>query len=121
MAKKSISIDEALKRATALPFAMIRSLSDVYLGEQKIPSDLSDVIEARFFGPDEEIRLFRDGETLKAASVTEEGMDSIDKNFDVENSGKFGVKKISAKYILDYDEDGQAFISTTRLCGLEGK
>lgn len=114
--------DEALKylenHKEQFPYAMITRLSSVVLSRVTFPFDPSEVIEARFFSNDHELRFFDDGNGLEAALLEKEGTDVV-----IEKSAvllpNFGKKLFSRQYI-DYDDDGQAYVRTVCLCGWEG-
>ena len=110
---------EALKRGAALPWALVRELSRVSLGPTPIDVDAEEVLEACFFSPQEEVRLWREDGQLRAAALTdEEGDLTLEERYSVDNPD-FGQELWVRRYI-GFDEDGQAFIAASRLCGWEG-
>ncbi|MBR1496557.1 MAG: hypothetical protein IJ617_02900 [Oscillospiraceae bacterium] len=117
---ETLTFEEALARGRALPWALVRGLSTVSLGP--VPAELppeEELIELRFFSEQEEIRVFRREDVLCAARMTEEeGADLLDSEMKPENR-RFG-KKMLLRQTVDYDEDGQARLSSPRLCGWEG-
>lgn len=58
MKQETIDIQAALEAGQKLPFAWVRSLSQVALGRTPLAADLEELLEARFFSRDREIRLF---------------------------------------------------------------
>lgn len=111
-----------LKTAFALgkqkPWAMIRSLSTVTLGvtPTNLPPE-AELLEARFFDESSEIRIFRQNELLQACEITK---NSCQERFFKERYSLIGTqfgREITVCYELDIDEDGQAYVATTRLCG----
>lgn len=71
---KPVQPEEALQQGKRLPYLLYYTYSQAYLGPvpQELP-DMSQVLRLSFFGPQEEIRLFRqDGETLCGVSMEEE-------------------------------------------------
>ena len=114
-----LTTDNALERGHTLPWALVRCLSTVTLGP--VPADIcpEELIEARFFSADEEIRVFRSGGQFRAVHLCGEPKDNtLERTYHIENS-KFG-KTISVCYTLEADEDGQMNLGTTRLTGWEG-
>ena len=121
MRSESLCIQEALERGRKLPYALIRSFSRVTLGPTPENVDLSELIEARFFHEVEEVRLFRDETGLQAVCLTSDESDiTIDKRCELVNKSVLG-RSITVQEILDFDEDGQAYIACTRLTGWEGE
>lgn len=119
MKTESLTVREALERGIKLPWALIRSLSQVTLGP--IPTDVSqeELIEARFFDADEEIRVFHSCGKLQAVRLLgEPGDNTLERTYEIENP-KFG-KKFTVRYLLEADEDGQTCLATARLTGWEG-
>jgi len=114
MKRDVLSIEQALLQGKALPYAMIRSLSAVYLG--KMPADLSlqELIEARFFDAQQEIRIFWREDTLCAAKLQqEEGDHAYCQTYQIQNP-QFG-KTVTVSYELEADEDGQTYVAACRL------
>lgn len=116
---RSLSVQQALERGAALPWAMVRSLSKVTLGPTPAAVDTDELIEARFFSPEEEIRLFRSEDGLCCACLTAEPDDSaIERLCRIQNPS-FGAS-VTVSCTLLADEDGQMNIAYTRLTGWEG-
>ena len=120
MKTETLNVEEALSRGRALPWALVRSLSEVTLGRTPAVIDREELIEARFFSPGEEIRLFRADGGWMAARLEGEPEDAqITRTYDVENP-KFGTA-VTVCYTLEADEDGQTRLGTARLTGWEGE
>lgn len=121
MIQKKMEVAEALKESHVMPYAMIRTLSTMYIGEYKDEEELLDEWEeAHFFDEDKEICFFRRDEKLQAVSKEKEENDSvIIHSYEIENP-EFG-KKIKIAWQLSTDEDGQTYISGERLTGWEGE
>lgn len=100
------------------PFMMATCLSEVRLGKAVFPVDLSEVIEARYFGPECEMRFYDDGNGLNAALVQEEPKEVF-----IDRTSKllpaFGKTLTRRQYVV-YDEDGQGDIKMVRLLKWEG-
>ena len=117
---ESLAVQEALDRGRTLPWAWVRCLSQVALGP--VPSDIDqeELIEARFFSADEEIRMFRAGGQLRAVLLRGEPEDNtLERTYQIENKKKFG-ETITICYTMEADEDGQMSLGTVRLTGWEG-
>ena len=116
--REVLNQSETFARGKNLPFALIRTWSSVALGPtpEMIPES---VTEARFFGAEEEIRVFcRDGVLEGVHLQTEEGDASYLKTYSIANP-VFG-KSLTVRYELEYDEDGQCFVAATRLADWKG-
>ncbi len=119
MRVERISAEEALRRGRKLPYALIRTVSSVTLGENPEQIETEELLEARFFSDTEEIRLFRQDRELKGAAFIQEMGDCyLEKAYQIENP-RLG-RQITVRYELDADEDGQTYISSTRISGWKG-
>ena len=119
MIRERLDVNEALDRGLAFPWAMLRSLSRVTLGPAPTQADADELLEACFFSPDAEIRLWREDGALQAAILSEEPGDRVlEERRSIENPA-FG-RELTVRRIIAFDEDGQAYIAATRLCGWEG-
>lgn len=114
----SLTVQEALQQGQKKPWAWVRSLSAVSLGPTPSEINEAELLEARFFDQSEEVRIFRRNRTLEAVSIME-GDSSFERQFKVENP-MFGGK-ITVRYDLKQDDDGQMYISDVCLAGWEGK
>lgn len=120
MRTETLTVQEALERGRALPWAWVRCLSQVTLGETPAEISREELIEARFFSAGEEIRVFRANGVWTAARLEGEAEDSqITRTYDIENP-KFGTA-ITVCYTLEADEDGQTRLAAARLVGWEGR
>lgn len=118
MTQRELTVSEALELCGTMPFAYIARLSSVFIGAAPKDFSLDELSEARFFGPDREIRIYYDGAGLSAMELREESEDHcIDKESDL--LPNFGTKIVMRKY-LAFDEDGQGYIAATRLLRWEG-
>lgn len=118
---RTISLHEAMAWAEGYPFVYLRMLSSVSMGNTSeiLPRICwEEVEEARFFGPSGELRVFDDGAALTAA-VLEDGPHETeysvqDRTCPLAHDGAFG-REIVVRDYLDYDGDGQLFVSASRL------
>ena len=70
MRQMELQVDRALEQGLSLPYAMIRSYSQVVLGNTPQAVDEEELIEARFFDAENEIRLFRADGELRGVPVS---------------------------------------------------
>ena len=120
MRQVELQTDQALAQGLQLPYALIRSYSQVTLGNTPKVVDPAEVIEVRFFDCVTEIRLFRvDGELRGARLCEESGDVCIEESCPIDDPD-FGTE-IRVRQHLAADEDGQVYIKTTRLCGWTGR
>lgn len=114
MKQEKITVQQALQAGRALPFAMIRALSQVTLGHTPAGIAEEELLEARFFDAEQEIRVFRYGDELRAVRLCAEADDRIlYKTCRIANK-RFGGS-LTAAQLLESDEDGQTYIAATRL------
>lgn len=100
------------------PYQMVWHLSFVELGASHLPADLAGVTEARFFGPEAELRFYREDGSLAAALVKHEDGDVVIERT-VRLLPKFGRTLKQVQYIA-FDQDGQGYVALTRLAAWEG-
>lgn len=119
MVIEAMEVHSALERGLTLPFALVRSLSEVTLGPAPKTVDLEELIEARFFDRQIEIRIFQGEEGLQAARLTTEAEgDGLTDTVPLMNP-MFGCEMTLCRE-LEFDEDGQARVLATRLTGWKG-
>ena len=120
MKKELLTIQEALARGKSLPYALLRSYSSVTMGPN--PGEelsIGELLEARFFSEEEEIRIFRRDRSLSAVVLRdEEGDTTLTETYRVENR-RLG-NEVTVRRYLAWDDDGQAFIAAARLAGWKG-
>ena len=119
MKRENLSVQAALEQGAALPFALLRTWDQVHLGPTPaMLPDVAELVEARFFDEQREIRLFRRDRVLCAASLAgEPGDRTLEETYELEPS--FG-KALTFCRLLEQDEDGQTFFAATRLSRWEG-
>lgn len=119
MKTENLTLEKALEQGKQLPFALIRQYSAVSFGKTPKTVDAEELLEARFFDQNKEIRIFRRDDALCAVSlVWEPGDRKMWASYSIEN-GKLG-KSFSVCHLLNCDEDGQSYIEETCLTGWEG-
>ncbi len=117
---EKVSPAEALERGRALPFALVCCYSSVTLGKTPADVDTNQLLEARFFDATHEVRLFRQEGGLRAVSCEQEaGDDFLEEQYKLANEDRFG-ETLTVRYDLSADEDGQTYVSSTRLAGWQG-
>ena len=111
-----MEVNNAISSGLALPWALIRELSCVTLGSTPAEINKDELLEACFFSPTEEVQIWReDGKRHSAMISDEEGDKAIVKQYRIE-SPEFGYMLETKRYVA-FDEDGQAFVAGSRLCG----
>ncbi|MBQ9347305.1 MAG: hypothetical protein IJT94_08215 [Oscillibacter sp.] len=145
MKAESLPLDTALCDIAAsqsdetprFPWAMIQTYSRLYLGVNPLanrgssPEDWisffqnkeqmeQSLLEARFFSDAEEIRLFRLDGGLCAVLTAETDRDRwLEETCEIAKKDKFG-SSVTVRRVMDFDEDGQAYVVLTRLSGWKG-
>lgn len=121
MKRTHFSAEEALTYLEAnqerFPLQMVTRLSAVELGATVFPVDLSEVTEARYFGPEGELRFFDDGGLVAVLVEDEPGDVYIDRTANL--LPKFG-KRLTKRQYVAFDWDGQGYIRIIRLLDWEG-
>lgn len=119
MKKTELTAEQAIRQGLTLPYAYITRLSEVTVGHTPDSFSTEELLEARFFGPDREIRIWHDADGFSAVSLEDEEQDDhLDLTRPVRR-GCFG-RKLTLRRYLAFDEDGQAYIRDTRLVHWEG-
>lgn len=119
MKKYTLDIEQAINLGMEQPFAYITRLSDVTVGITPGAFSMEDLLEARFFGPEQEVRIYITGDGFSAIQLAN---DELDEFLDISRpirDPRFG-KILTLRQYLDYDEDGQAYIRATRLLDWKG-
>ncbi len=112
------NLQQALQEAKALPWAWLRYLSRMYIGENPPAVSPHELVEGRFFGENMEIRLYNDGDGLAAVKFTDEPEDVF---LDTTVYLRWGFgKELRKRRYVEFDEDGQAYIACTRLVEWKG-
>lgn len=115
MKTEKLQHEIAIDKAKTLPFALIRTFEDVYLGKTPENIDFHKIIDAKFFNENTEIRFFmKNGLQNSVLIKTEPNDDCLIATYNLDNNKKFG-NRLTVKRILSADEDGQAYIALTCL------
>lgn len=114
-----MELQSALEQGLALPCALVRSLSQVTLGPTPGAVDLGELIEARFFNGQEEIRVFQGEDGLRAARLLGEPEDVALPDTCPLMNPAFG-REVTLCRELEFDDDGQAYVAAVRLAGWKG-
>jgi len=108
-----ITLQEAMEKGRQMPFAAINTYSGYTVGktaDTELP-ETEEIIEARFFDADSEIRIFTSDSGLQAVEVTDSPDDrTIEAVYSLRDSAKVAVRRY-----IGFDDDGQAYISYSRM------
>lgn len=119
MTVEELTLESAAEQGKQLPWALIRRLSEVTLGASPESFSTEELLEARFFSENQEIRIFFDGEKMRAVRLgVETGDEYLEERRAIENPA-FG-SCLTVRKILSYDEDGQCCVKTTMPVKWEG-
>ncbi len=121
---QKIEWDKALVQAQDYEYALVYMISEVLLCKT---ADLPDVdweecTEARFFDREKELHIYEEDGQMQAVEVidTKEEQDNcLVRRYQIANRFREAGKLLRVHEYLDYDEDGQAAVSLTRLAGIE--
>ena len=119
MKKEVLPLPQAWGMGMRLPWVYLRSLSRVYLGNTPERLTMDELLEARFFSEQQEIRIFLSEDGLKAVRLEEETADRFLEEEIAVNS-EFGSSYM-VHYLLEADEDGQTNRTVVRLAGWKGE
>lgn len=117
---KFLSLEEAFSLVSSFPFAWIQELSRMTLGKNPGLPMQEEILEARYFDSSRELRLFPGEGGLQACLlITEDADHCLTEVHNIENTGLFG-SSLTLGRVLDFDEDGQAYVKATRLMDWKG-
>lgn len=120
MKREHLQLEDAIEQGLQLPYGFAKSYSAVALGKNPLEFDIEELMEARFFDAQQEIRLFRREGALQAVRLQCEPEDLVMyTSYLLRDPARFG-KKIKVCQLLETDEDGQVYIAATQLAGWEG-
>ena len=120
--KKIIDMQDAYQEVYKYDYALIYMISELVLCKVTASMNINwdECMEARFFSPDKELHIFQEEGLLNAVEIKEDGeCDKIIKKYDLANKFLSIGKRLVVYEYIDYDEDGQTFVSLTRLAGIE--
>ena len=119
MKKYTLDIEQAVTLGLDQPYAYITRLSEVTVGPTPPAFSPEELLEARFFGPHREVRIWAGEEGVEALCLEDDGQeDFLDLSRQI-RTPRFGRELMLRRY-LDYDKDGQAYICATRLVDWKG-
>lgn len=111
--------ETALESGRLYPWMLVHALSGVALGRSSETAPAEELLDAHFFSEEGAIRVFRDGDSLRAVRLTpEEGDDYVEERRMIENPAL--GKNLTVRKYLTYDEDGQCVVKTTLPVKWEG-
>lgn len=123
MDRQAIEYSDALKEIGEYPYVYTVETGRIQL----LPSGCSDGInwkgceEVRFFSDTAEIFFFRQDDEWKAVKIRDtQEKDYITRSYKLARgyASSSGASKVLVREYFDFDEDGQAFVTSTRLAGL---
>lgn len=114
-------------RNSKMKFAWINTYSDLKLikleKEDKLESCFNDLIEGKFFDENREISVMEsENDKFSVVEFNEENKDFIEeKQILNKHKSPFGgnFDKLVIRHYLEYDNEGQSYVSYTKLCGVE--
>lgn len=107
-------VAQALALAAKEPYAYITRLSQVEVGLNSETFSLEEVLEARFFGPQREIRIYHEDAEFVGVMLEEEEGDVFLERTSLLREPRFG-KSLTLRQYIAYDADGQGSIQNIRL------
>lgn len=119
---EEITLEKAYAQAEEYEYALLYRISDRILCKaQDLPENVwEECIEARIFSDSKELHIFEGEDRMKAVVLTElDKEDVIIKDYTLENAFRHIGEFVRVCQYLGYDEDGQAYVSMTRLKGIQ--
>ncbi len=103
-------------------YMIVHMMSELVIGEMESIKNYDEVLEARFFSEKGEMHLFFDEENYSCVEIEDEDDDVYLDTKDIIN-GECCDKKythINKKKYIDFDADGQGYVSYVRCVALSG-
>ena len=117
-----IDIQDAYNKVEEYEYALLYMMSEMILSKVEALDkiDWEQCLEARFFSEDKELHIYEDDGEYMAVEIQEEKeADTLIKKYELANRFKGIGKSVCVSEYISYDEDGQAYVSLTRLSGIE--
>lgn len=123
MASKGITVEKVAdvmaEDYMVYDYGYLTYMSEVVLvkmKEHEVDIDWPELIEARFFNERQELYIWRSGDCLLGRRLTETGdTDAVETVIPVMKKCCPADGKMVIRKYIDYDEDGQAFVASTRI------
>ena len=114
-----LTMSQALELSAREPYAYITRLSCVEVGRNPKDFSMDELLEARFFGPQREIRIYRQDDCCQTVMLEEEEGDVFLERVSQLREPEFG-HLLTVRQYIEYDADGQGNIQSIRLVDWEG-
>lgn len=113
---------EAIEQSNHFQYGLIYMMSELLLFScENMKSDLSfeEILEARFFGENGEIHLFKSDEGINSVEISDDENEEVrDVTYPLEGRFKKMGRLLVRQYIV-YDGDGQGYVALTRCVALQ--
>ena len=116
----TVTMEDVKESYKNYPFALIYMMSDlVFAKTEELDNILWDeCLEARFFGKNGELHMFRNDGIVTCRRIEEDGEvegEVLTDKYKLDNRFQKYGKGVVVKRYLKYDDDGQAYVGLTRL------
>lgn len=118
---EKMELDTAKEMAGSLKYASIQTVSGYSIGKASGFADINEkeTMDARFFSESEEIRFFRKNNCITAVKISDGDAEYIDENVALGEKFSTVGRFVTVRKYLEADEDGQMFVSATRLVDIK--
>ena len=112
-----IEKDEAKTIIKDMSYAIGQFISEFEMGtpDEVGDFDSDDCIEARYFNKDKEIHVFRNDDELCCREISDTDKEFVDTEYELAKCFRSHGKSIVVREYLDVDEDGQCYVTGSRL------
>ena len=122
MKKTKLEFEAAREQIDSFAYGLLYLTGGIQLAAkpQDDQIDWEECYEARFFSTNKELHLFENNGERKAILVEDEAKDAVTvRSYKLSSKYRSVGKTVQVKKYLSFDEDGQAYVALTRLCGVE--
>ena len=119
---QKVAYEEAQRRAAEYEYALVYEISELLLGRtDSLPQiHWEECMEARFFSENRELHLYERNGQMEAVEISDaDEEESVVKRYALCAKFRSAGRFLKVKEYIRYDEDGQACVALTRLCGIE--
>ena len=122
MKKTKLEYEAAREQISSFTYGLLYLTDGIRLEKNPVDNkiDWNQCYEARFFSKDKELHMFERNSGNQAILVEDGANDTVTvRGYKLSAKYSSVGKTLQVKEYLEFDEDGQAYVALTRLCGVK--